>query len=57
MERCEKRAFQLLKMRKENQLKHKIQVRNRLFIDSYIFEYEGLYFSLRGEHIKVKRLH
>ena len=23
MERCEKRAFQLLKMRKENQLKHK----------------------------------
>jgi hypothetical protein len=33
MERCEKRAFQLHKMRK-NQLKHKNQVRNRLYIDS-----------------------
>ena len=28
---CEKRAFQLLKMRKMSQLKHKIQVRNSLF--------------------------
>ena len=35
MEWSEKRAFQLLKMRKnETQLKHKNQVRNRLFIDS-----------------------
>jgi len=34
MERSEKHAFQLLKMRKKNQLKHKNQVRNRLFIDS-----------------------
>ena len=34
MERCEKRDFQLLKMQKKNQLKHKNQVRNRLFIDS-----------------------
>jgi hypothetical protein len=56
MERCEKRAFQLLKMRKENELKHKNKVRNRLFIDSYIFEYEELFLSLRGEHIKDKRL-
>jgi len=36
----------------ESQPKHKNQVRNRLFIDSKIFEYEGLYWSLRGEHIK-----
>ena len=35
MEWCEKRAFQLLKITKiESQLKHKNQVRNRLFIDS-----------------------
>jgi len=33
-ERCEKRDFLLLKMRKKNQLKHKNQVRNTLFIDS-----------------------
>ena len=45
MERCEKRAFQLLKMRKDNQLKHKNQERNGLFIDSYVLEYEGLYLS------------
>ena len=56
MERCEKRAFQLVKMRKENQLKHKNRVRNRLYIDGYVFEYEGLYLSLRGEHITHKRL-
>ena len=34
MEWCEKRAFQLLKMRKMSHLKHKNQVRNRPFIDS-----------------------
>ena len=34
MERCEKRAFQLLTMRKRNQLQHKNQARNRFFIDS-----------------------
>ena len=57
MERCEKRAFQLLKMRKKkNQLKHKYLVRNRIFIDGYVFEYEGLYLSLRGQHITVKHL-
>ena len=38
----------------ESQLKHKNQVRNRIFIDSYVFEFEGLYLSLRGEHIKTK---
>jgi hypothetical protein len=53
MERCEKRAFQLLKMRKNNQLKHKNQVRNRLFIDSLVFEYEGLCLSLRGDQKKT----
>jgi len=43
--------------KKENQLKHNYQVRNRLFIGSYVFEYEGLYLSLRGEHIKDNSLH
>jgi len=43
--------------KKENLLKHKNQVRSTLFIDSYVFEHEGLYLSLRGEHIKDKRLH
>jgi hypothetical protein len=57
MERCEKLVFLLLKMRKKNQLKHKYQVRNRLFIDSLVFEYEGLYLLLRGERLKDKRLH
>ena len=57
MKRCEKRAFQLLKMRKENELKHKYKVHNRHFIDSQIFEYEEIYLSLCGEHIKDKRLH
>jgi len=57
MEQCEKRAFQLLKLRKKNLLKHKYQIHNRLFIDSYVYEYEGLYLSSRDEHIKVKRLH
>ena len=38
----------------ESQLKHKNQVRNRHFIDSYVFEYEGLYLSLGGEYIKDK---
>ena len=56
MERCEERAFQLLKMRKKNQLKHKNQVRNRIFIVNLVFEYEGLYLSLMGEHIKDKCL-
>ena len=37
IEWCEKRAFQLLKMRKMSHLRHKNQVRNRLFIDSYVF--------------------
>ena len=32
MEWCEKRAFQLLRMQKMSQLKHKDQVRNRLFL-------------------------
>ena len=41
----------------ENQLKPKNQVHNRLFIYSQFFENEGLYLSLRGEHIRVKRLH
>jgi len=36
---------------------HKNQVRNRLVIYSSFFEYEGLYLSLRGEHIKENRLH
>jgi len=57
MERCEKLVFLLLKLRKKNQLKHKYQVRNRLFIDSLVFEYEGLYLLLRGERLKDKRLH
>jgi len=43
--------------KKENQLIHKNQVRNRIFIDSKVFDYEGLYFSLRGEQIKEKCLH
>jgi hypothetical protein len=34
MERSEKRAFQNLKLRKNNQLKYKNQVNNRLFVDS-----------------------
>ena len=34
MEWCENRAFQLLKMRKMSQPKHKNQVRNRLFIET-----------------------
>ena len=33
MDQCEKRAFQLLKMRKkENQVKHKNQVRNKFLL-------------------------
>jgi len=44
-------------MRKVNELKHKNKARNRIFIDSYVFEYEGLFLSLRGEHIKDKLLH
>jgi len=44
-------------MRKANELKHKIKVRNRFSIDSQVFEYEELILSLRGEHIKDKRLH
>jgi hypothetical protein len=43
--------------KKVNQLKQKIQVRNRLFIDIWIFEYVGLYFLLWGVHIKFKPLH
>jgi len=41
----------------ESQLKNKNQVRKRLFIDSLVFEYDGLYLSLRGEHIKEILLH
>jgi len=41
-------AFQNAK--KENQFKHKNQVRSRNFIDSYVFDYKGLYISLRGEN-------
>ena len=40
----------------ENQLKHKNQVRDRLLIDSEVFEYEALYPSLCGDRIKDKRL-
>ena len=40
--------------KKENQLKHKNQEHKRLFIDSYVLEYEELYLSLRGDHIKDK---
>jgi len=40
--------------KKENQPKHKYQVRNKLFIDNYVFEYIGLYLSLRVKQIKVK---
>jgi len=40
----------------ESKLKHKNQMRNRLFIDSKVFQYERLYFSLRGEHLKDERL-
>ena len=54
---CEKRAFKLLKMRKKNQLKHKNQERKTRIIDSYVLEYERLYLSLRGDHIKDKSLH
>ena len=43
--------------KKQIQLKPKNQVRNRLFIESKVLEYEGLYLSLRGEHIKDIRLH
>ena len=45
------------KCEKSYQLKHKMQVRDRVFIECYVFEYEGLCFSLRGKHIKDKRLH
>jgi len=57
MEQCEKRAFQLHKLRKKNQLKHKNQCVTDFFIDRYVFEYQGLHLSLRGEHIKDKLLH
>jgi len=32
-------------------------VRNRHFIDSWVYEYEGLYLKLRDEHINDERLH
>ena len=35
-ENCEKQSYQLLIMRKKNQPKHKNQVRNGHFIDSYV---------------------
>jgi len=41
----------------ENQLKPNIHVHNRIFIDSLVFQYVGLYLQLSGEHIKDKRLH
>ena len=37
----------------ESQLKQKNQVRNRVLINSQDFEYEGLFLSLRDEHIKT----
>ena len=43
--------FSSSKCETKNQLKHKNQVRNRLFIASKVLEYEGLYLSLRGQHI------
>ena len=43
--------------KKKNYLKLVNQVRDRRFIDCYVFEYEKLYSSLRGEHITLKRLH
>jgi len=57
MKRWVKHVFQTLKMRKKNQLKHINQVPNGLLIDRKVFEYEGLYLSLRGEHMNDKRLH
>ena len=57
MEWCEECAFQLLKMRK---MKVIWNIKTKCvsdFVDSYVFEYEGLYVSLRGEHIRDKRLH
>ena len=55
-ERCEKRAFQLLKMRKKKIIWN---MKTKCVTEFYwqVFEYEGLYLSLRGEHIKDKRLH
>jgi len=41
----------------KNLLKRKNQVRNEVFIDSYVFEYEGVGLSLWGKHIKDKCLH
>jgi len=41
---------------RKNELKHKKAAPNTHFIDSYVFEYEGLYLSLQFEHIKDKRL-
>ena len=48
------RAFQLLKLQKKTKSPETyIQMHNRLLIDSYVFEHEGLYLSLRGEHLKT----
>jgi len=57
MERCEKRAFQLVKMRKkEHLLDHKNQVRNWLYLESRVLEYKWLYLILGFVHMKVKGL-
>jgi len=49
-----KTCFYTSQNAKKNHLKHKNQVSNRLFIDSEVFDYEGLYLSFRGEYIKDK---
>ena len=44
-----KKCFSAPKIAKnENQMKHKNQMRNRILIESYVFEDEGLYLSLIG---------
>jgi hypothetical protein len=40
-------------VKKGNQLKHKNQVCSRNYIDSYVFENGGLYFSLGAKHKKT----
>ena len=52
-----KTCFSAPQNAKYNQLKHKTKCVTDLFVHSEVFEYERLYFSLRGEHIKDKRLH
>ena len=56
IERYDKRAFQLLKMRN---ITINWNIKTTCVSDFYwqVFEYEGLYLSLRGKHIKDKVLH